>query len=596
MSDVQVIKANRSENRIRGRKVEVLRVAAYCRVSTDSEDQLNSYKSQVTYYTDLIKKKHEWTLADIYADEAITGTQVAKREDFQRMINDCMNGDIDMVITKSISRFARNTLDTLKYVRMLKEKGIAVFFEDENINTLTMDGELLLVVLSSVAQQEVENISSNVKKGLKMKMQRGELVGFQGCLGYDYHKDTKSISVNEKEAEIVRYIFNRYIEGAGCTVIGNELENLGYKTKYGSSKWVQSTVIGIIKNEKYKGDLLLGKTFTVDPISKRRLENFGEEDKFYIRDHHEPIISEEIFEEAQKILAKRNTNRNVHQEGQKRNKFSRKYAFSCMIKCGFCGGTLTRRNWHSSSAYTKTIWQCVTATKHGKRHCPHCKGISEEVIENAFVKSYQLLCTDQQEIVDEFLQKVEGILNDDTSLKRLPKIGKEMADLHRRKEKLLDLRLDNNIDRDIYEKKNQELSDQLKKLQEEQERLMELSRNQDNTRTRLREFRKVLGSGEILESFDRVVFESVVEKIVIGGYNDEGVEEPLKITFVYKTGIHSNFNGKDFKPKRKNAAAVHNDAELCSYTSDEAEKLCLHSSSDTCGDGMCFGQQKQKAG
>ncbi len=582
MSDVQVIKANRSENRIRGRKVEVLRVAAYCRVSTDSEDQLNSYKSQVTYYTDLIKKKHEWTLADIYADEAITGTQVAKREDFQRMINDCMNGDIDMVITKSISRFARNTLDTLKYVRMLKEKGIAVFFEDENINTLTMDGELLLVVLSSVAQQEVENISSNVKKGLKMKMQRGELVGFQGCLGYDYHKDTKSISVNEKEAEIVRYIFNRYIEGAGCTVIGNELENLGYKTKYGSSKWVQSTVIGIIKNEKYKGDLLLGKTFTVDPISKRRLENFGEEDKFYIRDHHEPIISEEIFEEAQKILAKRNTNRNVHQEGQKRNKFSRKYAFSCMIKCGFCGGTLTRRNWHSSSAYTKTIWQCVTATKHGKRHCPRCKGISEEVIENAFVKSYQLLCTDQQDVVDEFLQKVEGILNDNTSLKRLPKIGKEMADLHRRKEKLLDLRLDNNIDRDIYEKKNQELSDQLKKLQEEQERLMELSRNQDNTKTRLREFRKVLGSGEILESFDRVVFESVVEKIVIGGYNDEGVEEPLNITFVYKTGIHSNFNGKDFKPKRKNAAAVHNDTELCSYTSDEDKKLCLHSSSDTC--------------
>ena len=367
-------------------------------------------------------------------------------------------------------------------------------------------------------------------------------------------------------------------------IVRNELENLGYKTKYGSSKWVQSTVIGIIKNEKYKGDLLLGKTFTVDPISKRRLENFGEEDKFYIRDHHEAIVSEEIFEEAQKILAKRNTNRNTHQEGQKRNKFSRKYAFSCMIKCGFCGGTLTRGNWHSSSAYTKTIWQCVTATKHGKRHCPHCKGIPEEVIENAFVKSYQLLCTDQQEVVDEFLRKVEGILNDDTSLKRLPKIGKEMGDLHRRKEKLLDLRLDNNIDRDIYEKKNQELSDQLKKLQEEQQQLMELSENQENTRTRLREFRKVLGSGEILESFDRVVFESVVEKIIIGGYNDEGVEEPLKIIFVYKTGIHSNFNGKDFKPKRKNAAAVHNDIELCSYTSDEDKKMCLHSSSDTCGD------------
>lgn len=581
MNDVQVIKANRNENRIRGRKVEILRVAAYCRVSTDSEDQLNSYKSQVMYYTDLIKKKPEWSLADIYADEAITGTQVTKREDFQRMINDCMNGDIDMVITKSISRFARNTLDTLKYVRMLKEKGIAVFFEDENINTLTMDGELLLVVLSSVAQQEVENISSNVKKGLKMKMQRGELVGFQGCLGYDYHKDTKSISVNEKEAEIVRYIFNRYIEGAGCTVIANELENLGYKTKYGSSRWVQSTVIGIIKNEKYKGDLLLGKTFTVDPISKRRLENFGEEDKFYIRDHHEAIISEEIFEEAQKILAKRNVNRGVHQEGQKRNKFSRKYAFSCMIKCGFCGGTLSRRNWHSSSAYTKTIWHCVTATKHGKKNCPHCKGIPEEVIENAFVKSYQLLCSDQHEVVSEFLQKVEDILKDDASLKRLPKIEKEMTDLQRRKEKLLDLRLDNNIDRDIYDKKNQELSEQLKKLQAEQLQLVELSKNQESTKTRIREFRKNLNSGELLESFDRVVFESVVERIIIGGYNDEGVEDPLKITFVYKTGIHSNLNAKDFKPKRKNAAAVHTDAELCSYASVEDDKLCLHSSSDT---------------
>lgn len=586
MNDVQVIKANRNENRIRGRKVEILRVAAYCRVSTDSEDQLNSYKSQVMYYTDLIKKKPEWSLADIYADEAITGTQVTKREDFQRMINDCMNGDIDMVITKSISRFARNTLDTLKYVRMLKEKGIAVFFEDENINTLTMDGELLLVVLSSVAQQEVENISSNVKKGLKMKMQRGELVGFQGCLGYDYHKDTKSISVNEKEAEIVRYIFNRYIEGAGCTVIANELENLGYKTKYGSSRWVQSTVIGIIKNEKYKGDLLLGKTFTVDPISKRRLENFGEEDKFYIRDHHEAIISEEIFEEAQKILAKRNVNRGVHQEGQKRNKFSRKYAFSCMIKCGFCGGTLSRRNWHSSSAYTKTIWHCVTATKHGKKNCPHCKGIPEEVIENAFVKSYQLLCSDQHEVVSEFLQKVEGILKDEASLKRLPKIEKEMTDLQRRKEKLLDLRLDNNIDRDIYDKKNQELSEQLKKLQAEQLQLVELSKNQESTKTRIREFRKNLNSGELLESFDRVVFESVVERIIIGGYNDEGVEDPLKITFVYKTGIHSNLNAKDFKPKRKNAAAVHTDAELCSYASVEDNKLCLHSSSDTCGNGL----------
>lgn len=279
MSEVEVIRANSNlANQKRGKEIKQLRVAAYCRVSTDSEDQLNSYKSQVSYYSDLIQKNVEWVLADIYADEAITGTQVTKREDFQLMINDCMNGDIDMVITKSISRFARNTLDTLKYVRKLKERDIAVYFEDEKINTLTMDGELLLVVLSSVAQQEVENISANVKKGLKMKMQRGELVGFQGCLGYDYHPEDKSISINEKEAEIVRYIFQRYVEGAGGSIISRELENLGYKTKRGTPTWAETTVLGIIKNEKYKGDILMGKTFTLDPISKRRLENFGEED------------------------------------------------------------------------------------------------------------------------------------------------------------------------------------------------------------------------------------------------------------------------------------------------------------------------------
>ena len=190
VKEVEVIKVrNDLQTRTRGKTIELMRVGAYCRVSTDSADQLNSYKSQVAYYTDMIKKNKEWVLADIYADEAITGTQVAKREDFQRMINDCMNGEIDMVITKSISRFARNTLDTLKYVRMLKERNIAVYFEDEKINTLTMDGELLLVVLSSVAQQEVENISANVKR-FENENEKGELVLEQSCLGYDYHKDT----------------------------------------------------------------------------------------------------------------------------------------------------------------------------------------------------------------------------------------------------------------------------------------------------------------------------------------------------------------------------------------------------------------------
>lgn len=360
---VREIKATKPSKSVNGTYIERQRVAAYCRVSTDNEEQLNSYILQKKYYTDLIQKKKEWQFAGIYADAAITGTQVTKRTEFQRLINDCLNGEIDMVITKSISRFARNTYDTLKYVRMLKEKSVSIFFEDENINTMTMDGELLLTILSSVAQQEVENISENVKKGLKMKMKRGELVGFQGCIGYDYDKTTKSLSVNEKEAEIVRHIFEMYINGFGATIVSRELNEKGLRTKKGNL-WANSTVIGIIKNEKYVGDLLMGKTFTIDPISKRRLENHGEEDKYYIKDHHEPIIDRDIFEKAQELLSKRSYSRKPKgTPNATREKYSRKYAFSSMLECSFCGNNFSRRAWHSGNQYSKIVWQCTTNSK-----------------------------------------------------------------------------------------------------------------------------------------------------------------------------------------------------------------------------------------
>lgn len=581
MQEVEVIKArNVSSKQTRGKFLERQRVAAYCRVSTDSEDQLNSYKSQKAYYTDLIKKNKEWFFVDIYADEAITGTQVTKREEFQRMINDCMNGDIDMVITKSISRFARNTLDTLKYVRMLKEKNIAVYFEDEKINTLTMDGELLLVVLSSVAQQEVENISANVKKGLKMKMKRGELVGFQGCLGYDYNKEDKTITVNEKEAEIVRYIFNRYIEGAGGSVVGQELENLGYVTKYGSSTWAPSTILGIIKNEKYKGDLLLGKTFTVDPISKRRLDNMGEEDQFYIREHHEPIISEEVFEKAQEILNRRNKNRGKIGDG-KREKYSRKYSFSCMLECGFCGSTLSRRNWHSSSEYSKVIWQCVAATKKGKKYCPDSKGIPEQAIEEAFLESYRLLCDDNKDILDEFLQRMDDTLSSSTVNKQLSKLDKEIESIERKKSKLVDMRLEDTIDKVSYEAKYSSFTEKQEQLLKDREKLQETAANEKDIKRRLRDFKKTLEQNEVLSEFDRYVFESIVEKVIVGGYDEDGNKDPAQLTFVYKTGLKNNVDGGRFKPQRKNARGKHRTAELCSDDKNEVQFLSSHSSSDT---------------
>lgn len=583
MKEVEVIKArSSSSNSARGKKIEQLRVAAYCRVSTDSEDQLNSYNSQKAYYTDLIQKNGEWIFASIYADEAITGTQVTKREDFQRMINDCMNGEIDMLITKSISRFARNTLDTLKYVRMLKEKNIAVYFEDEKINTLTMDGELLLVVLSSVAQQEVENISANVKKGLKMKMKRGELVGFQGCLGYDYHPEDKSITVNEEEAEIVRYIFNRYIEGAGGSVIGQELENLGYLTKYGNSTWVPTTVLGIIKNEKYKGDILLGKTFTVDPISKRRLENMGEEDQFYIRNHHEPIVSEEVFDKAQEILNRRSKNRGKIGDGNsKREKYSRKYAFSCLLECGFCGGTLTRRRWHSGTEYNKVIWQCVTSTKKGKKHCPHSKGIPETAIEEAFVESYRLLCDNNKDVLEEFLKRIDETLSSSSVNNKLLKVDKDIEAIEKKKSKLVDMRLEDIIDSDTYESKFSSMTTKQEDLIKERIQLQETVTNEKDIKRRLRDFKKTLEQNEVLNEFDRYVFESIVEKVIVGGYDEDGNIDPAQLAFVYKTGFKNNLDGNRFKPERKNARANRKSKNLYSHTNDENQSLCSDTKVDT---------------
>ena len=409
-----------------------------------------------------------------------------------------------------------------------------------------------------------------------------EETAYYGALvDYDYHPEDKSISVNEEEAEIVRYIFRRYIEGAGGSVIAKELENLGYKTKRGSTRWAETTVIGIIKNEKYKGDILMGKTFTLDPISKRRLDNFGEEDQFYIREHHEAIISDEMFEKAQEILKRRAKPRRLGTDG-KREKFSRKYAFSCMLECGFCGGTLTRRSWHSGSQYNKVIWQCVTATKKGKKFCPDSKGIAEETIEQAFIESYRLLCQNNKDVLDEFIARTEETLSDSNASKQLAKVEKDIAALDAKRAKLVDMRLEEIIDKDTYEQKYFDLSSQIEQLQKQRESLQESAETDSTMKKRIAEFRRTLEENEVLDTFDRYVFESIVEKVIVGGYDEDGNKDPSMLTFIYKTGFKSSLDGTNFKPPRKNSKAAKQSAGLCSHTTDEAKSMCSYHSDDTC--------------
>lgn len=408
------------------------RVAAYVRVSTNGEEQIQSFNSQKQYYQDKIDSNKEWVMVGIYADEGITGTKTTKREQFLKMIDDCMNGLIDIVITKSVSRFSRNLVDTRQYTRMLKVKGVTVIFEKENIDTSKMESEMQLSLLSALAQNEVESLSQNVTMGVQMKMSRGELMGFNGCLGYDYNPEDKSITINEAEAETVRLIYDLYLQGYGAYRIAKELTRLGKVNKKGKVKWTDSGVRGILKNEKYKGDLLMGKTYTVDPISKRRLDNHGESNKYYTKNHHEAIISEEEWDKVQDILKSRyRTNENV--SDAERIKFARKYAFSSMCQCGFCGTNLTRRSHNQDTKHKKPVWKCRTATNKGIANCPHSKAVDEVVIENAFLEMFKLLAENFDNILESVLSSVEETLSKDDSTEKLKRIEKEISSLEKKR-------------------------------------------------------------------------------------------------------------------------------------------------------------------
>ncbi len=537
--EVEVIKAaggngTRRRNMIgNGVSINRKRVAAYVRVSTNDAEQLQSFQSQKTYYQEKISKNKEWVMVGIYADEAITGTKTVKRDGFLKMVNDCMSGMIDVILTKSISRFSRNLVDTLQYVRMLKEKGIAVIFEKENINTLSMESEMALTLLSAIAQNEVESLSANVKMGIKMKMKRGELTGFNGCLGYDYHSEDKSITVNPEEAEIVCEIFDLYLRGYGAPTIAKELTRLGRKNKKGEIKWTDSGVRGIINNEKYKGDLLLGKSFTVDPISKRRLENMGEEEQYYIKEHHEPIVSPEIWDAAQEIKKSRYRMSTMSVPGT-RKKYSRKYAFSSMCECGFCGKYMTRRAHNQTTTQTKPVWKCRTSTNFGIENCPYSKSIDEAIIENAFLEMFHLLADNFDDVLDSVIHSVEETLSNDESAVKLQRVDKTLSMLESKRKKLTDMLLDDKITKDAYDAKYNELTRKINQAKGERSLYSSNVEAQKHISQRMREIRTCIAEADMLDKFDRVVFESIVEKVIVGDMNTDGTADPYKLTFVLK--------------------------------------------------------------
>lgn len=320
-----------------------LRVAAYCRVSTDSDEQASSYEVQVEHYTNFINSNLEWELAGIYADDGISGTSTKNREEFNRLIQDCMKNKVDRIITKSISRFARNTLDCLKYIRQLKEKNIPVYFEKENIDTMDSKGEIMLTIMASLAQQESQSLSQNVKLGFQYRYQQGEIpINHNRFLGYT--KDNKGhLVIEPTEAEVIKRIFKEYLEGSSLIQIARNLEVDGILTGAGNRKWAGTTVKGILVNEKYMGDELLAKTHTVDFLTKKRVKNNGIVPQYYVENSHEPIIPKALFLQVQEEMTRRSSLRN--KKGS--ITYSGKYALTGITYCGNCGEIYRRLHWNN---------------------------------------------------------------------------------------------------------------------------------------------------------------------------------------------------------------------------------------------------------
>lgn len=531
--EITVIKKNNDKiDRSTGKPIERLRVVAYARVSTDTEEQKNSYESQKQYYKEKILSNSSWSFEGIYADEGISGTQDYKRENFMAMIDDGLQNKFDVILTKSISRFARNTVDTLKYVRMFKEKNIAIIFEEEGINTLEMAGELLLAVLSSVAQQESETISSHVKLGFKMKSERGELVGFNNCFGFNYDSKTNTMTIVEEEASVVKFIFKKYLEGYGCDAIANIVNEMGYKTKR-NNKWSASSILGMLKNEKYVGDVIQGKTFTTDPITHKRLANFGESEKWYMKDHHQAIISREDFEEVANIIKAR---RGVRACGRKTNCDGYYYTFSGKIKCGFCGTSYSRRTMYSKGS-TVVIWDCILNIEGGKNQCPNSKAVRETLVEKAFVDAYNLLCNAKDLNIEELLNTIAKAMMDDSLVEKKQKLQKNKNNLEMQNKKILDLLINEIINEDTYRTKKQDIDDKLDKLEHKLLQYEVIDGEKTKIENGIEKIRKEINVSKILSEFDSEVFNALIDYVIIGGYDNGQIDKNM-IRFICR----SDFN------------------------------------------------------
>lgn len=501
-------------------KYDQLRVAAYCRVSTDSEEQLTSYTIQKRVYTEMIMEKPEWCLVDIYADEGISGTKAVNRHEFQRMMKDCKKGKIDYIITKSVSRFARNTAECLEFVRQLKLMGIGVIFGEQNIDTLKMDGELLITIHAGFAQAESESMSKNITWAFRKRFENGEVVfNYKKMVGY--RKGPNGPEIIPEEAEIIRTIFDMYIAGMTLREITEKLLEEGVATKCGKVKWSATTIQSILKNEKYCGDAILQKTITIDCIEKVHKKNEGEAPMYYVRDNHPAIVSRKTFNKAQEEMARRGSKRSPSQKGSVtgQGKYS-KYALSEVLHCGTCGTKYRRTTW-CKNGKKRVVWRCCSRLDYGTQFCKDSPTVDETELHAAIVRA---MSTFNKEDYDIFHQSILDTMPDaigmfeDTSEAGV--IKSQIESLNQGMMELVELSIKEGLSVEESEESFQRISEEIAQL----EARLEAIRTAGQT------------EGERLEGIQRLQASVNELKTCTSEYNDNAVRQMIECIKVYPTG------------------------------------------------------------
>ena len=462
---VRVIPATKTQGAIYSTHDGKKRVAAYCRVSTDSEEQLNSYEAQKSYYTQKIADSPDWEMAGIYADEGISGTSMKKRTEFKKMITACKRGHIDLIITKSLSRFARNTVDCLETVRLLKANGIGVYFEKENINTLTESSEFLITLFSGFAQAESESLSKNVAWGWRKSAEAGNVYfQYKRMLGYRKGTDGQPEIVPE-EAKIIRRIYRRYLAGCSLGQIKQELEQDNIPTAQKVERWSSAVIHNILTNEKYMGDALLQKTYITDCITKKVKKNMGERPMYYVENNHPAIIPRETFDQVQKEMTRRSSKRKVLQKSGKTElgKYSGKYALTELLVCGECGSPYKRVTW-ARNGKKRIVWRCVSRLEFGTKYCHNSQTLDESRLHNAILAAMNEYAAIRQEVCPDVLAMVEE------AKRAMSQAGAMLLELKKRMDEVSQEQSDV-LDRLLANMADAELNARMKALTDEKEAL-----------------------------------------------------------------------------------------------------------------------------